>query len=177
MSRVAKKPITVPAKVEVKIAGQVVSAKGPKGQEKVELHDLVSVQLEDKNLQVSANDESKLANALSGTSRALLANLIHGVEHGFERKLLLVGVGYRAQTQGHVLNLTLGYSHPVKFDIPAGITIETPTQTEILVKGVNKNLVGQVAANIRQFREPEPYKGKGIRYSDEVIILKETKKK
>lgn len=177
MSRVAKKPITVPSKVEVKIAGNVVSAKGPKGQDQLELHELVSVQFEDKNLQVSANDESKQAKALSGTSRALIANLIHGVENGFERKLLLVGVGYRAQAQGHVLNLTLGYSHPVKFDIPKGITIETPTQTEILIKGINKNLVGQVAANIRRFREPEPYKGKGIRYSDEVIILKETKKK
>lgn len=180
MSRVAKKPIPVPSKVEINIDGQVVSAKGIKGQDQVVLHDLVSVGYTadaDKSLQVSANDQSKLANALSGTFRALIANLLHGVGHGFERKLVLVGVGYRAQAQGKVLNLTLGYSHPIQFNIPDGITIETPIQTEILIKGINKNLVGQVAANIRDYRKPEPYKGKGIRYSDEVIVLKETKKK
>lgn len=180
MSRVAKKPIPVPAKVEINIEGRVVSAKGIKGQDQVALHDLVSVGYTadaDKSLQVSANDQSKLANALSGTFRALIANLLHGVGHGFERKLILVGVGYRAQAQGKVLNLTLGYSHPIQFNIPDGITIETPIQTEIVIKGINKNLVGQVAANIRDYRKPEPYKGKGIRYSDEVIVLKETKKK
>ncbi len=177
MSRVAKKPITIPAKVEVKVAGQTVSVKGPKGQDKIEVNELVTVQQEEKDLTISANDESKLANALSGTMRALIANLIEGVEKGFERKLVLVGVGYRAQVQGNILNLTLGYSHPIKFDVPPGINIETPSQTEILVKGINKNLVGQVAANIRRFRQPEPYKGKGIRYANEVIILKETKKK
>lgn len=177
MSRVAKKPITIPAKVEVKIADNTISAKGPKGQDQVQLSEFVNIHHEGKSLQISANDESKHAKALSGTLRALVANLIHGVESGFERKLVLIGVGYRAQVQGSVLNLTLGYSHPVKFDIPVGITIETPTQTEIVVKGINKNLVGQVAANVRGYQSPEPYKGKGIRYSDEVIILKETKKK
>lgn len=177
MSRVAKKPISIPAKIEVKITGKNINVKGPKGQNSMEIHELVTVKQEDKDLQISANDESKFANAMSGTTRALLANLIEGVDKGFERKLILVGVGYRAQIQGKVLNLTLGFSHPVVFDIPEGITIETPSQTEIVIKGINKNLVGQVAADIRGYRPPEPYKGKGIRYSDEVIILKETKKK
>lgn len=177
MSRVAKKPIVIPAKVEISVKGNVVSAKGPAGQDTVVLNELVSISQKENELQISANDETKLSNALSGTMRALVANLIEGVTQGFERKLILVGVGYRAQVQGTHLNLTLGLSHPVKFDIPKGVKIDTPIQTEIVIKGINKNLVGQVAANIRKFRKPEPYKGKGIRYADEAIILKETKKK
>lgn len=177
MSRVAKKPIAIPAKVEVSISGNEISVKGPVGNQALHVHELVSVSIQDKKIQVSANDETKFAKAMSGTTRALIANIIQGAEKGFERKLTLIGVGYRAQVQGTVLNLTLGLSHPVKFTIPKGIVIETPSQTEIIVKGIDKILVGQVAANIRNFRKPEPYKGKGIRYSDEVIILKETKKK
>ena len=177
MSRVAKKPIVIPDKVEVSIKENVVNAKGPAGQDTLTLHELVTITKEDNNIQISANDETKLSKALSGTMRALVANLIEGVTKGFECKLVLVGVGYRAQVQGDFLNLTLGLSHPVKFDIPKGIKIETPIQTEILIKGINKTLVGQVAANIRKLRKPEPYKGKGIRYANEVIILKETKKK
>ena len=177
MSRVAKQPVIIPSSVEIKITGQEVTAKGPKGQDKVAVHDLVTVKHEEQQLLVSANDESKTAKALSGTMRALLANLVKGVEHGFEIKLTLVGVGYRAQLQGKTLNLTLGLSHPVSYVIPEGITVETPTATEIVVKGISKHLVGQVAANIRSNRPPEPYKGKGIRYADEVISLKETKKK
>lgn len=177
MSRVAKQPVVIPSSVEVKIAGQEVTAKGSKGQDKVLVHDLVSIKQEDNQILVSANDESKAAKALSGTMRALLANLVEGVEKGFEIKLALVGVGYRAQVQGKVLNLTLGLSHPVNYEIPEGITVETPAATEIVVRGISKHMVGQVAANIRRYRSPEPYKGKGIRYADEVISLKETKKK
>lgn len=177
MSRVAKMPIVVPDNVEINIAGQEVSAKGPKGQDKVVVHDLVSIKQEEKELQLAANDESKLAKALSGTMRALVANLVEGVHKGYEKKLVLVGVGYKAIMQGKVLNLTLGLSHPVNFQVPEGITLETPAATEIVIKGHNKQLVGQVAANIRRFRPPEPYKGKGIRYAGEQISLKETKKK
>jgi large subunit ribosomal protein L6 len=177
MSRIAKQPIVVPSSVEVKITGQEVMAKGSKGQDKMSVHEMVSVKHEDGRLLISANDESKKAKALSGTMRALLANLVEGVEKGFEIKLTLVGVGYRAQANGKTLNLTLGLSHPVNFNVPEDVTVETPTVTEILVRGISKHMVGQVAANIRRYRPPEPYKGKGIRYADEVISLKETKKK
>lgn len=177
MSRVARKPVLIPSSVEVKITGKEVSAKGPKGQSSVIVNDLVTIEHQEKQLMFSANDQSKAAKALSGTMRALVANLISGVEKGFETKLVLVGVGYRAQIQGKILNLTLGFSHPVNFPIPEGILIESPSATEVIVKGIDKQLVGQVAANIRSYRKPEPYKGKGIRYANEEIILKETKKK
>lgn len=169
-------PIPLPSGVEVKIAGQTVSIKGAKGAMEHVAHVLVSVALEDGVLSVSANNASQASNALSGTTRALLNNMVTGVSAGFTRKLEIVGVGYRAQVQGQKLNLSLGYSHPVEYEIPQGITIETPTQTEILVKGVDKQQVGQVAANIRAYRKPEPYKGKGVRYGGEVIVKKEAKK-
>jgi large subunit ribosomal protein L6 len=176
MSRVGKMPIPLPSGVEVTIAGQSVSVKGAKGTMEHVVHVLVSVALEDGVLNVSANNASQASNALSGTTRALLNNMVTGVSAGFTRKLEIVGVGYRAQVQGQKLNLSLGYSHPVEYAIPEGITIETPTQTEILVKGVDKQQVGQVAANIRAYRRPEPYKGKGVRYGGEVIVKKEAKK-
>ena len=177
MSRVAKNPVIVPSGVEVSLAASVVSVKGPLGTIKQALSKDVSVVREGDTLLCKAQNESMQSNAMSGTVRALLANMVHGVSKGFERKLNLVGVGYRAQAAGDTLNLTLGYSHPVSYKMPAGVKVETPTQTDIVLKGVNKQQVGQVAAEIRAFREPEPYKGKGVRYSDEVVILKETKKK
>lgn len=185
-SRVARKPVTIPKGVEVKVVGQDIAIKGPKGHLNYPIHPLVSIVIENDLLQVISNKEggytrtgsgARLRNAITGTARANIANIIHGVTHNFERKLLLVGVGYKAAAKGKFLSLTLGYSHPVEFPIPEGITIETPSPTEILVKGVNRDLVGLVAAKIRAYRSPEPYKGKGIRYSDEVIIRKETKKK
>jgi len=136
----------------------------------------VSVSQDGNQLKTAANDDSKSANAMAGTTRALLQNIVTGVSVGYERKLTIIGVGYRAQAQGKVLDLTLGFSHPVKFDIPEGITIETPSQTEIVIKGIDKQLIGQVAANIRAFRPPEPYKGKGIRYANENVVRKEAKK-
>lgn len=177
MSRVAKNPVLVPSGVEVALAGNEISIKGPLGTLKQALSADVSVMREGDSLQCKAQNDSMQANAMSGTVRALLANMVRGVSKGFERKLTLVGVGYRAQAAGDTLNLTLGYSHPVAYKMPAGVKVETPTQTEIVLKGASKQQVGQVAAEIRAFREPEPYKGKGVRYSDEVVILKETKKK
>ncbi len=177
MSRIAKNPIVLPAGVEVTLAANEVSVKGPLGTLKQALSSDVAVQRVDGQLQCSATNESMQANAMSGTVRALLANMVTGVSKGYERKLTLVGVGYRAQAAGDTLNLTLGFSHPVAYKMPMGVKVETPTQTEIVLKGNNKQQVGQVAAEIRAFREPEPYKGKGVRYSDEVVILKETKKK
>lgn len=177
MSRVAKNPIVLPAGVEVLLSANEVSVKGPMGTLKQALNSDVAVSREGSQLQCSATSESQQANAMSGTIRALIANMIAGVSRGFERKLNLVGVGYRAQASGDTLNLTLGYSHPVSYKMPAGITVSTPSQTEIVLKGANKQQIGQVAAEIRAFREPEPYKGKGVRYDDEVVILKETKKK
>ena len=176
MSRIANNPVAIPAGVEVRISGHCMTVKGDKGELKHEIHPLVSVKNEDKELQLIANDNSKFANALAGTTRSLLQNIITGVSEGFERKLEITGIGYRAQVQGKELNLTLGFSHPVNFNIPDGITIETPSQTEILVKGIDKQKVGQVAADIRSYRPPEPYKGKGVRYTDETIIRKEAKK-
>jgi large subunit ribosomal protein L6 len=154
----------------------MITVKGSKGELSHDVHPLVKVEHEDNELKTTVNNNSKLAKALSGTTRALLQNLVTGVSEGFERKLNIVGVGYRAAVSGKVLNLTLGFSHPVEFQIPEGITIETPTQTEIIIKGSDKQQVGQVAANIRRYRQPEPYKGKGVRYSDERIIRKEAKK-
>ena len=177
MSRVAKNPVVVPSGVEVVVAVGEISIKGPLGTLKQALSGDVSVVREGDSLLCKAQNDSTQANAMSGTVRALLANMVQGVSKGFERKLSLVGVGYRAQAAGDTLNLTLGFSHPVSYKMPAGIKVETPTQTEIVLKGSDKQRVGQVAAEIRAFREPEPYKGKGVRYSDEVVILKETKKK
>ena len=176
MSRIANNPIKIPAGVEVNISGNDLVVKGSKGELKHKAHPLVNVKQEENILKLTANNNSKSANALTGTTRALLQNLITGVSEGFEQKLEITGVGYRAQVQGKVLNLTLGFSHPVDFRIPDGITIETPSQTEIIIKGTDKQQVGQVAANIRAYRPPEPYKGKGVRYTDEHIIRKEAKK-
>ncbi|GLR14101.1 MULTISPECIES: 50S ribosomal protein L6 [Chitinimonas] len=177
MSRVAKNPVVLPAGVEVKMAGGEIVVKGPLGTASRPLDSAVEIAVENNALVFKAVDESKHSRAMSGTMRALLNNMVTGVSKGFERKLNLVGVGYRAQAQGEVLNLTLGFSHPVAHKMPAGVKVETPTQTEILLKGVDKQQVGQVAAEIRAYRAPEPYKGKGVRYSDEVVVLKETKKK
>jgi large subunit ribosomal protein L6 len=177
MSRVAKNPVLVPSGVEVALAANEISVKGPLGTLKQALSGDVSVVREGDSLMCKVQNDSMQANAMSGTIRALLANMMVGVSKGFERKLTLVGVGYRAQAAGDTLNLTLGYSHPVSYKMPAGVQVATPTQTEIVLKGASRQQVGQVAAEIRAFREPEPYKGKGVRYSDEVVILKETKKK
>lgn len=177
MSRIAKYPIVLPAGVEVTVGASEVSVKGPLGTMKQTLNSDVTVQRDGSQLQCRAANDSMQAKAMSGTIRALLANMVTGVSKGYERKLTLVGVGYRAQAAGDTLNLTLGFSHPVTYKLPAGVTVATPTQTEIVLKGVDKQQVGQVAAEIRAFREPEPYKGKGVRYADEVVILKETKKK
>ena len=178
-SRVGKLPVRLPAGVSVVIDGQQVALKGKNGTSELQVHPWVTVRQEDGELKVAPRVLSNDAGyrAMTGTMRALLNNMAIGVSQGFQRKLQLVGVGYRAQAQGNVLNLTLGFSHPVEFKIPSGITIQTPTQTEILIQGVDKQQVGEVAAKIRAYRPPEPYKGKGVRYSDETIILKEAKKK
>ena len=175
MSRVAKQAISIPAGVEVKLNGQNVEVKGPKGSTSLELHSTVSLKEEDGALTVVPASVKDYA--MAGTMRALTNNLIVGVTTGFQKKLELVGVGYRAKAQGNVLNLTLGFSHPVNHAIPEGITIETPSQTEVIVSGMDKAAVGQVAAEIRAYRPPEPYKGKGVRYAGEHIIRKEAKKK
>lgn len=177
MSRVAKNPVSLPSGVEVKVDGRKVSVKGSKGNLEHEVHDLVEVSVEAGVATVKPVEESQKAWALAGTTRALVKNMVTGVSEGYERKLLLNGVGYRAQAQGKTLNLTLGFSHPVAYQLPEGVTIETPTQTEIVIKGIDKQLVGQVAANVRAFRPPEPYKGKGVRYADEQVRRKEAKKK
>ncbi len=177
MSRVAKNPVVIPAGVEVKIdAGQIV-VKGPLGSLAQAVHPSVKVEHGEAGVQCSAIEGAVNGNAMSGTLRALVNNMVTGVSKGFERKLNLVGVGYRAQAQGDKLNLSLGFSHPVVHQMPVGIKVETPTQTEIVIKGVDKQVVGKVAAEVRAYRSPEPYKGKGVRYSDEVVTLKETKKK
>jgi len=177
MSRVAKQPIELPKGVEISINGQAVSAKGPKGTEALTLHRDVTAKVEDGVLGVSPVSESQGAIAMTGTMRSLLNNLVLGVTNGFEKKLELRGVGYRAQAQGNSVNLTLGFSHPVVHKVPDGIKIETPSQTEIVVSGTNKQVVGQVAADIRSYRPPEPYKGKGVRYVGEYVAMKEAKKK
>jgi large subunit ribosomal protein L6 len=176
MSRVAKRPVELNKGTSVTISEGVLAAKGKLGELVLEIHPLVDIIQEESSLLVKAKDESVEAKALSGTFRALVSNVIEGVSNGFQKSMTLVGVGYRAQAQGNKLNLTLGFSHPVEFDIPEGITIETPSQTELLIKGIDKQKVGQVAANIRKFRPPEPYKGKGIRFTNERIVLKEAKK-
>ncbi len=177
MSRVGKNPIVVPAGVEVTLGAGEVSVKGPLGTLKQSLNGDVKVEREGDRLLCKTTSGSKQSNAMSGTMRALLANMVHGVTKGYERKLTLVGVGFRAQAAGDTLNLTLGFSHPVAHKMPKGVKVETPSQTEILLKGIDKQQVGQVAAEVRAYREPEPYKGKGVRYADEVVVLKETKKK
>ena len=177
MSRVAKAPVELPQGVEFKQDGSTVTVKGSKGTLSMELNTEVDLKQEDNVVQLSARSGSRFSTAIAGTMRALLANMVQGVTEGFERKLELVGVGYRAQAQGNKLNLTLGFSHPVVYDVPEGVNVETPSQTEIFVRGSDKQKVGQVAAEIRAFRPPEPYKGKGVRYSDERVVLKEAKKK
>jgi large subunit ribosomal protein L6 len=176
MARVLN-PIAIPKGVEVTVSGQKVTAKGSKGSAEHDVHPSVEVVQEAEVMRFSPRDGDVSAFALVGTTRALVNNILTGVSSGFERKLELVGVGYRAQAQGKVLNLTLGFSHPVAYEVPEGITIETPSQTEVVVKGIDKRQVGQVAAEIRAFRPPEPYKGKGVRYADERIVRKEAKKK
>ena len=177
MSRIAKNPVSLPGGTEVTIKEDTIVAKGPVGELTMNKHPLVSVNQEDGMLQVAANDESSQARAMSGTTRSLLSNLVTGVSSGFEKKLTIIGVGYRAQVQGKTLNLSLGFSHPVVYPIPEGITIEAPSQTELVVKGADKQKVGQVAAEIRRYRPPEPYKGKGVRYTDEYVVRKQAKKK
>jgi large subunit ribosomal protein L6 len=177
MSRVAKKPVELPSGVEVSLSDSQVSIKGSKGNLSLDLHADVQVEQTDGALSVKALRDDQSIVAIAGTTRALLANMIQGVTVGFERKLELRGVGYRAAIQGNILNLTLGFSHPVNYKVPEGVTVETPTQTEVLIRGVDKQQVGQVAAEIRSYRPPEPYKGKGVRYADERVLLKEAKKK
>ncbi|HEY9398047.1 MAG TPA: 50S ribosomal protein L6 [Burkholderiales bacterium] len=177
MSRVGKSPVALPKGVEVTLAADAISIKGPLGTLSQPLNGTVRVKQEGEQLLVETTNDSQEANAMSGTLRALVANMVHGVTKGFERKLNLVGVGFRAQAQGDKLNLSLGFSHPVVHAMPKGIKVETPTQTEILIKGIDKQVVGQVAADVRGYRPPEPYKGKGVRYSDEHVVIKETKKK
>jgi large subunit ribosomal protein L6 len=176
MSRVGKNPITLPAGVEVSV-GEQISVKGPLGTLKTAAHPAVKVSVDGQGVVVSAVEGAANAGAMWGTMRANLNNMVTGVSKGFEKKLQLVGVGYRAQAQGDTLNLSLGFSHPVAHKMPAGIKVECPTQTEILIKGSDKQQVGQVAAEVRAYRKPEPYKGKGVRYADEVVVIKETKKK
>lgn len=177
MSRVAKRPVVLVDGVTAELKDGTLTLKGPKGDLSLALNREVEVIQEDATLVVRARSGSRFANAMAGTTRALLNNMVTGVSAGFERKLELVGVGYRAQAQGSTLNLTLGFSHPVRYAVPDGVTVETPSQSEVLVRGIDKQRVGQVAAEVRRFRPPEPYKGKGVRYADERIVLKEAKKK
>jgi len=177
MSRVAKEPVELPQGVEFNQSGTAVSVKGGNGTLSMELNPEVELVREDNTITVKPRSGSRFSAAISGTTRALLANMIEGVTRGFEKKLELKGVGYRAISEGKKLNLTLGFSHPVVFEVPDDVTVETPSQTEVIVKGNDKQRVGQVAAEIRGFRPPEPYKGKGVRYADERVVLKEAKKK
>jgi large subunit ribosomal protein L6 len=177
MSRIGKNPIAVPKGVEVTLSAEQVAVKGPLGTLSQRLSSDIKIERNGDQLLCSVSNESAQANAMSGTIRALVANMVLGVTKGFEKKLSLVGVGYRAQAQGDKLNLSLGYSHPVVHQMPKGVKCETPSQTEIVIKGTDKQQVGQVAAEVRAYRSPEPYKGKGVRYADEKVVLKETKKK
>ena len=177
MSRVAKKPVTIPKGVEITVDGRHVAVKGPKGTLEHTIPELVEMVQDTGTLTFTVTEKTIAARALSGTTRSLVNNMVVGVSEGFERKLELVGVGYRVQAQGKVINLTLGFSHPINFELPDGITAETPSQTEVVIRGANKQQVGQVAAKIRAFRPPEPYKGKGVKYKDEIIVRKEAKKK
>lgn len=177
MSRISKNPIAVPENLDVKISSTSVSVKGPLGNLNLDLTDDIVVELKDKVISVKSANSSKHARSMSGTIRTLISNMVLGVNTGFEKKLSLVGVGYRAQVEGDKLNMNLGFSHPVIHKMPSGVKAETPSQTEIVLKGIDKQQVGQVAAEIRAYRKPEPYKGKGVRYADERIVLKEAKKK
>lgn len=177
MSRIANYPVTVPSGVQVAQSGAKISVKGPKGNLEQEIHPLVKVTQEGNLLKFKRTNDSSLARAVSGTTRALVSNMVNGVAKGFEKKLTIIGVGYRAAVQGKKLNLTLGYSHPIVYEIPNGISIEAPDLTNLVIKGADKQLVGQVAAEIRGYRSPEPYKGKGVRYADETVVKKEAKKK
>ncbi len=177
MSRIANNPVSIPKGVEITLNGQDVNVKGTKGNLSLTLHDLVGISQEEDQLQLKAVEVSKKSVALAGTSRSLVNNMVLGVSNGFQKELQLQGVGYRAQVQGKKLNLSLGFSHPVVYEAPAGIDIETPSQTQVIVKGIDKQLVGQVSAEIRAYRPPEPYKGKGVRYVDEYVKRKEAKKK
>ena len=177
MSRIAKNPVVIPEKVEVTVGSDELTVKGPLGTLKQRIARNVVVKRDGDRVTFAAGNETKEANALSGTMRAVVANMVQGVKSGFEKRLTLVGVGYRAQAQGNKLNLTLGFSHPIVHALPDGVKAETPTQTEIVIKGVDRQKVGQVAAEIRAYKGPEPYKGKGVRYAGEQVSLKETKKK
>ena len=177
MSRVANNPIQIPKGVDVNLAPGQISVKGPLGTISRPADPNVGIERVGETMVCKALGNSRFAHAMSGTMRALVANMVTGVSKGFEKKLALVGVGYRAQAQGDKLNLTLGFSHPVVYEMPKGVKVTTPTQTEVVVSGIDKQLVGQVAAEVRAFRPPEPYKGKGVRYANEVVVLKETKKK
>ena len=177
MSRIGKAPVALPEKVEVAITPVEISVKGPLGTLTQKLSHDVKVAKVENRLEIQAAGNSRQANAMSGTTRALIANMVTGVTKGFEKRLTLVGVGYRAQAQGDKLNLTLGFSHPVTHPMPKGVKVETPTQTEIVLKGMDRQVVGQVAAEVRAYRSPEPYKGKGVRYANEQVEIKETKKK
>ncbi len=177
MSRIAKNPVVVPEKVDVTVGAAEITVKGPLGTLKQAINAAVLVKRDGDKVTFAAANESQEANAMSGTMRNIVANMVHGVKTGFEKRLSLVGVGYRAQAQGNKVNLSLGFSHPIVHQLPDGVKAETPTQTEIVIKGVDKQKVGQTAAEIRAYKPPEPYKGKGVRYSDETVSLKETKKK
>ena len=177
MSRIGKTPVVLPQKGEVTITAGEISVKGPLGSLTQRITPEVQVEIVENRIQFKAAGNSRQANAMSGTLRALVANMVTGVTRGFEKKLTLVGVGYRAQAQGDKLNLTLGFSHPVSHPMPKGVKVETPTQTEIVIKGMDRQQVGQVAAEVRAYRSPEPYKGKGVRYASEQVVIKETKKK
>lgn len=177
MSRIAKNPIAVPSGVEINLAANQLMVKGGKGELSMAINPAVDVKFEDGQLTFAPAGQAENGWAQAGTARAVANNLVRGVTEGFEKKLQLVGVGYRAQAQGKKLNLSLGFSHPVEYELPEGITAETPSQTEIVIKGIDKQRVGQVSAEIRAYRPPEPYKGKGVRYADEYVRRKEAKKK
>lgn len=177
MSRVANNPVQLPKGVEASITASQISVKGGKGNLVLALHESIEINQDGDTLRVVAKNDSRQANAMSGTFRALINNMVTGVSKGFERRLQLQGVGYRAKAQGNILNIAVGFSHPIDFEVPQGITAETPTPTEIVLTGADKHLVGEIAAKIREFRPPEPYKGKGIRYLDETVYRKEAKKK
>jgi large subunit ribosomal protein L6 len=177
MSRIGKQPVVIPAGVEVAVKDDLVNVKGALGTMVLAINPLVKIESNEGSLSVSPSNDSREANAMSGTMRQLVNNMVNGVSKGFEKKLSLLGVGYKAQAQGAKLNLTVGYSHPVVINMPAGIKVETPTPTEILIKGADRQRVGQIASEVRAVRPPEPYKGKGIRYADEKVVIKETKKK
>lgn len=177
MSRVAKNPVAIPSGVEVTLSGQAVKVKGSRGTLELTVHEDVQVAQEEGEIKVAVRASGQKAVALAGTTRALVSNMVHGVSQGFERKLLLQGVGYRAQAQGKKLTMQLGFSHPVEYEMPEGVDVATPSQTEIVVSGVDKQRIGQVCAELRAFRPPEPYKGKGVRYAEEYVRRKEAKKK